>query len=109
MNIVNKVRIGSIDYTVNKTTEIILVDHKECFGSIDYNKKLILINSELQDIQGQEETLLHEIVHGIVYERNFSYEKNDDETITDELARGLHQLIRDNPKLFEISNTILPK
>lgn len=100
MRIPDKVRIGSMDYKVERTDDVILVDHKECYGNIDFNKKVIRIQSNVQDSQGEKETLLHEILHGIVYERNFSYDKNDDETITEELARGLHQVIRDNPNIF---------
>jgi len=103
LNILKSVRIGSMDYKVELTGEVILVDHKECFGSIDYNNKVISINSKIQGIQNQEVTLLHEIFHAITNERTFSYENNSDETITEELARGLHQLIKDNPKLFELS------
>lgn len=90
-----------MDYTVKRVDEVIIVDHKECFGSIDYNKKIIRIANNIQDLQGEEETFLHEILHGIVFERNFTYEKNDDETITEELARGLHQVIKDNPGIFK--------
>ena len=100
MNIPDKVRIGSMDYIVKKVDEVIIVDHKECFGSIEYNKKIIKIGNDIQDKQSEEVTLLHEIFHGIVFERNFSYEKNDDETITEELARGMHQVIKDNIGMF---------
>lgn len=100
MNIPKSVRIGSMDYKVIITDEIIIVDHKECSGMIDYNQHEIKVKNDMQDIQGMEATLLHEIMHGITNERNFTYEKNDDETITEELARGLHQLIRDNPGMF---------
>ena len=101
MNIPKIVRIGSMDYKIIVSNEIILGDNKACFGDVDLRKKVIRINNELQGVQGQEETLLHEIFHGISEERNFLYEKNDDETITEELARGLHQLIRDNPEMFK--------
>lgn len=101
MKILDKVRIGSVDYEIKHTNDIIIVDHKECYGDINYNKKIIRIGNNITSLQGEEETLLHEILHGIVYERNFTYDKNDDETITEELARGLHQVIRDNPGIFE--------
>ncbi|HEY5523983.1 MAG TPA: hypothetical protein VIK26_01460 [Clostridium sp.] len=100
MNIPGSVRIGSMDYKIKVSDEMILVNHTECYGSIDFRTKIIRINNEAQSIQGQEETLLHEIFHGICEERNFTYLGNDDETITEELARGLHQLIRDNTGMF---------
>lgn len=101
MNIPDKVRIGSMDYTIKRVDEAIIIDHKECFADIDYNKKIIRIGNNIQDSQGEEATFLHEVIHGIVFERNFSFEKNDDETITEELARGFHQIIRDNPGIFK--------
>lgn len=107
MEIPSKVRIGSIDYTVQYTDNTICVDHKECYADINYNEKIIRLGKNLQDKQGEEVTLLHEILHGIVYERNFSYENNTDEDITEELARGLHQIIRDNPELFQNNNSNL--
>lgn len=101
LNIPGKVRIGSMDYTVELTKNVILVDHKECCGDVDLLKKVIRINVDNQNKQEMEATLLHEIFHGIVFERNFAYEKNNDETITEELARGFHQIIKDNPDIFK--------
>lgn len=101
MNIPDKVRIGSMDYQIQFVDGPIIVNSHTCYGDIDYNKHVIRILKDCEDTQGKERTLLHEIVHGIRYERNFDYENNDDETITEEIARGLHQVIRDNPELFK--------
>jgi len=101
MKIPETVRIGSMDYSVKRTDEIIIVDNKKCKGDINYLSKEIRISNEIKNTQDNEVTLLHEICHGIVYERNFTYKDNDEETITEELARGLHQVIRDNPKIFQ--------
>jgi len=101
MKIPEQIRIGSMVYSVTRTDEFILVDHKECMGDIDYLKKTIRIKRGIQDSQGEQETLLHEIIHGITHERNFGYNNNDEETVTEELARGLHQIILDNPNMFE--------
>ena len=45
-------------------------------------------------------TLLHEIVHGIVRERNFDF-KAEEESVVDELAKGFYNLINDNPGMFK--------
>lgn len=101
MNILDKVRIGSSDYSVNISNETLVVDRQECKGMIDYEFHKIKINNSVQDKQGQEQTFLHELVHGIIKERSLDLENADEETIVDEIAIGLHQVIRDNPEIFK--------
>lgn len=100
MNIHEKVRIGSMDYAVKLTGETIVLNAQECKGMIDYEFHEIKISNVVQDKQGQEQTFLHEVLHGIVRERNLDLQNTDDEIIIDEIAVGLHQVIRDNPKIF---------
>lgn len=100
MEIPNKVIIGSVDYEVIIKDETIVLDAVQCKGKIDYDYHEINIDSSVQDKQGQEQTFLHELIHGIVRERNLDFKNADDETIVDGLAIGLHQVIRDNPEIF---------
>lgn len=92
------VRIGSCDYFVEFTDNPIVVNHQECYADIDYNLHEIHISNKLGDIQTQEQSFLHEIFHGIVRDR--AIEVEDEEFVVDELAKGLHQIIRDNPIMF---------
>lgn len=92
------VRIGSCDYDVEFTDRDIVVNHQECYAVIDYNNHLIEISSKLGDIQTQEKSFLHEMFHGILKER--AIEVEDEEFVVDELAKALHQIIRDNPIMF---------
>ena len=39
------------------------------------------------------------MLHGIIRERNLNVE--NEELIVEEIALGLHQVIRDNPKIFK--------
>jgi len=94
------VRIGSCDYEVILTDKVTLKESHQCYGHIDWEHHVIEIDKTLQDVQGLEHTFLHELVHGIVYERSLDLENSDEETIADELAKGLHQVIRDNPEMF---------
>ncbi|WP_271810549.1 hypothetical protein [Clostridium beijerinckii] len=116
MNIPGKVRIGSIDYEVIIEDNTIVLDAVQCKGKINYEFHKISIDSSIQDKQGQEQTFLHELVHGIVEERSLDLKQDDEETIIDEIAIGLHQVIRDNPDIFfnnievgSIEYTIPPK
>lgn len=108
MNIPEKVRIGSCDYDIKLTYETIVLNTRECKGMIDYEFHEIKVNNTVQDKQGQEQTFLHELIHGIIRERNLDLQNVDEETITDEIAVGLHQVIRDNPEIFnkKVSETI---
>lgn len=103
MNIPKSTRIGSSDYSVITSDEILVVNGQECKGMIDYEFHKIKINNEVQDKQGREQTFLHELIHGIVRERNLDIEKSDEETIVDEIAMGLHQVIKDNIEIFNKS------
>ncbi len=101
MNIPNKVRIGSMDYIVELTDETLYVGNTICLGTIEYDKHTIKINKNLQDLQGMKRTFLHELVHGIVNERSLDLQNPDEEIIVDEIAMGLHQVIRDNSEIFK--------
>jgi hypothetical protein len=100
MNIPGKIRIGSFDYLVEYTEHPITLDGKECYGKIDYNFHTITINNKIADVQKNEKTFLHELVHGIIHERNIVVRQ--EETVVEEIARGLHQVIRDNPGIFMV-------
>jgi hypothetical protein len=101
MEIPKIIRIGSCDYTVNQVDKTLVINAIQCKGTIDYDFHRIDLDTSVQDKQGQEQTLLHEIIHGIVRERNLDLQNSDNETITDEIAMGLHQVIRDNPNIFK--------
>lgn len=106
MEIPSKVRIGSVNYKILIDDKTIVLNTQQCKGKIDFEFHKINIDSSIQDKQGQEQTFLHELIHGIVRERNLDLEKDDDETIVDGLAIGLHQVIRDNPSIF-IENCVV--
>lgn len=101
MNIPKIVRIGSVTYDVIVSGETLVLNCHECKGLIDYEFHKIKVNNSVQDKQGQEQTFLHELVHGIVRERSLDLKNSDEETIVDEIALGLHQVIKDNSIIFE--------
>ena len=100
MNIPSKVKIDGMDYKVIRTDEILTLDNRVCCGLIDYKMHWIKINNSEQDEQAQKQTLLHEIVHGIMRERNFDLQ-SEKEVFIDEMAKGFYQLIIDNPEMFK--------
>lgn len=98
MEIKDKVKIGAMEYEVIKTDKPILLDNEVCNGVIDYGNLFIEINNN-RAIQKQEETFIHEILHGIIRERNLILE--DEEMIVEEISKGLYQVIKDNKEIFK--------
>lgn len=98
MNIPKSIRIGSCDYKVDFTDKDLVANYKEVYARINYDNHLIEINNKSGDKQHKELSFLHEMLHGIIRDRNLEIE--DEELIVEELARGLHQIIRDNQEIF---------
>lgn len=99
MNIPESIRIGSCNYEVVFTDMDLVSNHMECYANIDYDKHLITISNKLGDTQTKELSLLHEMFHGIIKERNLDI--GNEELVVEEFARSLHQIIRDNPNMFK--------
>ena len=97
---INKVKIDTVTYDITVTNEVIIVDGRECKGSIDYNKNIIKIADWLGKEQAKV-TLMHEIVHGMAFERGIKFDNTGEETIVDELGKAMLQVIRDNKELIE--------
>ena len=98
MKILDKIRIGSVDYDIRQTDKNVVVDCKACYGAIHYSDHVIELDSKLCDRQRMELTLLHEVFHGILHERAIRVE--NEEELVEGLARGMHQILRDNPEMF---------
>lgn len=101
MKIPEVVRVGSADYQVCKTNEVILQNNTECYGDINYDHHKIRLNTENQDKQTLEISFLHELGHAIIHERQLDIESKLEEKIVEAFAYGLHQIIRDNKEIFE--------
>ena len=101
MNIPESIRVGSMIYSVTQSGKTLVLGNKVCDGLIDYQMHTIDINNTIQDSQGAEQTFLHELIHAIVRERNISLNGEDQELEVEEIATGLHQVIKDNPNIFK--------
>lgn len=99
MKIPDKIRIGGVDHLIKKVPDLIH-EYKIAYGQIDYDSHEIRINPNLSDDQGQCQTLLHEMLHGLT--RFLGMDKlNHDEDSIDKLANGLYMIIKDNPDMFK--------
>jgi hypothetical protein len=91
---INKVKIGNQTYVIN---EVLCVDKRDSLaGQIKFLESEIRILHDLpHDLK--QETVLHEVVHGI--ENFFDLDLEEEEV--KQLARGLTMVFKDNPELLE--------
>jgi Zn-dependent peptidase ImmA (M78 family) len=88
---IKSVLIGSFEYDIEESDK--MVDN----GSIDTEKLKIHIDSTI-DEQVKRQTLWHEIIHALMHQFGLSLSDHDEKMI-DNLAHGICQVIRDNPKI----------
>lgn len=100
MIIPDKVKIGGINYDVVTTDKNLIIGNKANHtGVIHYDESLIELSSTLKG-NAKEQTFLHEVLHGIAFDRGIDL-KEDEETIIDQFASGLLGFIKDNPDIFK--------
>jgi hypothetical protein len=91
---IDKVKIG------NQTYEIIEVEcvdkHSSLAGQIKFYDSIIRIDKGLSTEQKQE-TIIHEVLHGIEYFMGMDLE----EDVIKQFGRGLTMVFKDNPRLLE--------
>lgn len=96
MKIPEKVKVGAYTYDVKFVNHPIVVDGRDCYGSIDYTRQQIQIrDNTLHSEQSAVRTFWHEIIHALVYERGIDWGDND-ELYTEELAKAMHAFCVDN-------------
>ncbi|HZK34157.1 MAG TPA: hypothetical protein VFD33_02455 [Bacillota bacterium] len=99
MKIPGKINISGMEYEVIIKDQPLFCGNTRAYGHIDFDSKQILIDNTLRDSQGHMQTLLHEIIHGITNDRDIDFTQQGEETIVDQLAKGLYQVLKDN-KIF---------
>ena len=95
------VRIGIHDYEIKYVPEsevnTAYQQGKRMNGFINFDKKEILINKE-RDVITQSETMLHEVLHGLMYEwgiqENLDILDETEEKLVNTLGKGLIQVMR---------------
>ena len=99
MRIPEKIKIGGITYDVFVSEKILSLEGKICSGIIHYEDAQIELNNGRSE-QKIQETLWHEIIHGMSRDRGFNWGEND-ELYTEELGKSMNAFIKDNPELFK--------
>jgi len=97
MNIPKTVKIGYKNYLV-KEVEHLDDDERLLYGQILYNDEVISLSKKYPENQ-MKCTLVHEIIHGIDDLMGVGLQ----EDLVEKLAKGLYQVIQDNPDMFKNS------
>jgi hypothetical protein len=95
----DSVKIGGIDYSIERVRDLRDEDGKKLDGRITYNATHIKIDSDTSD-QAFVQILWHEILHGIETQAGRCGEVK--EPTIDALAFGIIQVMRDNPQLVKL-------
>ena len=101
MTMLENVMVDAVNYKIEQTDDVLIVDGRECGANVDYNLGLIKIRNN--DVVGggvRGKILMHEVMHAMLYERGM-FEAADDEQLVDALASGIVNLIRTNPTLVQ--------
>lgn len=93
-------KIGGLTYNLQLLDTSPKLNGDELLGLIDYDRQEIYISNE-QHIETKLVTIIHELLHGIVHDRNLPVGGNE-EDIVDGLSRGIYQILVDNPRLVNM-------
>lgn len=96
------IKIDNITYDI-KTSPDLKSDGVDVLGCVSYSDGLIQLD-ENQSKDSMVITLVHEATHAILESRCIDIRIKSDnllETIVDSVARGVVQLIKDNPELIK--------
>ena len=88
-----KIKIFGCDYEVHEVDQVTRDEFK--FGEIDHVEQIIKISNGQKDDR-KAVTLLHEIVHGILFSLGEG-ELHENENFVSSFSASLAQVLRDNP------------
>ena len=94
-----KIRIGGIDFEVIKEPKQFVDGNTALEGEISYDRSQIKVWAGCSKDYANQ-TLCHEIIHGIIRQFNVPVSEEDNEKITEALGKGLHQVLKDNKNIL---------
>ena len=95
-----KVKVGYQDIAIERETST-FQKQTDCYGEYEHRKNQITIQNELGPLD-EANTLLHEILHAVVYINSLTQTgqpldtENKEEVVINTITNGLAQVFRDN-------------
>lgn len=93
-----EIKIGYRNYKI-KNLDSIVSKCNEINGQFFASDGIIALSSE-EDSISHTNTLIHEILHGIVYQWGIDIDEKEEEKICNTIANGLTTVLVDNPWLL---------
>lgn len=98
MNLPEKIKIGGFDWRIVESQDV--ANAAEIFGQTHFRQQKIFIEPSETD-QKKEQTLIHEIMHALLWQSGLTLRFDKKEIITEEeivsgLSMGIHQVLKDN-------------
>jgi len=93
-----EIKIGYRNYKI-KNLDSIVSKCNEINGQFLSSDGIIALSSE-EDSISHTNTLIHEILHGIVYQWGIDIDEKEEEKICNTIANGLTTVLVDNPWLL---------
>ena len=94
-----KIKIGYKEYRLEKWKQTV-ASANEAQGQFFAKEGVIGYTAEEKGVS-HANTLIHELLHAIVYQWNMELEEKDEEKLVNGLANGLTTIFVDNPKLMD--------
>ena len=98
MIIPNKVKVGGYVYDVLRPRDPFINNGVECDGLHDFSRATIKV-TESGILDYQKTVFLHELIHAIIEVYCPGIGDELDETLAQQLSKGIYQVIVDNPEI----------
>ena len=102
-NILDRVKIGSTIYLIQRSTDIRRINPNEC-GNVAFRQHRITLN-ECDDAEENRNTALHEVLHAIIYvyglRHFFESDRDTEEQFVGTFTEALLAFMRDNSFLVK--------
>ena len=99
MNIPDKIKVGYREYKLEEWKQTV-ASANEAQGQF-FSKEGVIGYVTTEKGVSHANTILHEILHAIIYQWNMDLEEKVEELVVSGLANGLTTIFVDNPKLMD--------
>ena len=99
MQTTDKIKIGYRDYKLEEWKQTV-ASANEAQGQFFAKEGVIGYTADEKGVS-HANTLIHEIMHAIIYQWNMELEEKVEELVVNGLANGLTTVLVDNPKLID--------
>jgi len=99
MNIPEKIKVGYRDYKLEEWKQTV-ASANEAQGQFFSKEGVIGYTADEKGVS-HANTLIHEILHAIIYQWNMDLDEKIEEHVVNGLTNGLTTVLVDNPKLID--------